>query len=114
MVYNSLFATRYGFIDKGTIVKEATQEEIRLETEENCYIESDNIEKAQSVLIQLGYEPVPSEKGLRIHKDIDLMRVCAAFSENGIRLTKHICSSIDLETYFMNLIGGGHNEPDKS
>lgn len=110
----SLFATRYGFIDNGTIVKEASQEEIRLETEENCYIESDNIEKAQSVLIQLGYEPVPAENGLRIRKDIDLMRVCAAFSENGIRLTKHICSSIDLETYFMNLIGGGHNEPDKS
>lgn len=39
----SLFATRYGFIDKGRIVKEATPEEIRIATEENCYLESDNI-----------------------------------------------------------------------
>lgn len=102
----SLFATRYGFIDNGTIVKEATQEEIRLATKENCYIESDNIEKAQAVLKGLGYAPVRSENGLRMCRDIDLMRVCAAFEGQGIRLTKHVCSNIDLETYFMDLVGG--------
>lgn len=102
----SLFATRYGFIDKGTIVKEATQEEIRLATEENCYIESDNIEKAQAVLKTLGYAPVQSENGLRMDREIDLMKVCAAFEKHGIRLTKHICNNMDLETYFMDLIGG--------
>ena len=102
----SLFATRYGFIDKGTIVKEATLEEIRMATEENCYIESDNIEKAESVLKTLGYEPVRSENGLRLTHDIDLMKTCAAFEKYGIRLTKHICNNMDLETYFMDLIGG--------
>ncbi|MGM9680665.1 MAG: ATP-binding cassette domain-containing protein [Eubacteriales bacterium] len=102
----SLFATRYGFIDRGTIVKEATQEEIRQATEENCYIESDRTEEAQAVLKTLGYTAVPSENGLRIDRDIDLMKVCAAFEKQGIRLTKHICSNMDLETYFMDLIGG--------
>lgn len=101
----SLFATRYGFIDKGTIVKEAIQEEIRMETEENCYIEADNITKAHDILTALGYKSVPHENGLHIHNDIDLMEVCAEFSRNNIRLTKHICSNMDLETYFMNLIG---------
>lgn len=102
----SLFATRYGFIDKGTIVKEATQEEVRMATEESCYIESDHIDKAESVLKTLGYKPVRSENGLRMPHDIDLMRTCAAFEKNGIRLTKHICNNMDLETYFMDLIGG--------
>lgn len=102
----SLFATRYGFIDKGTIVKEATQDEIRLATEENCFIEADNISKAEAVLKTLGYTSALFENGLRIDRDIDLMEVCMAFEKQGIRLTKHICSNMDLETYFMNLIGG--------
>lgn len=106
----SLFATRYGFIDGGVIVKEAAQEEIRMETEENCYIESDNIIKAREILQSQGYVTSPTEKGLRIKGDIDLMEVCAAFAEKHIRLTKHICNNIDLETYFMELIGGGNDE----
>lgn len=75
-------------------------------TEENCYIESDNIEKAESVLKTLGYKPVRNDGGLRMPHDIDLMRTCAAFETHGIRLTKHICNNMDLETYFMDLIGG--------
>ncbi|MGN1450924.1 MAG: ATP-binding cassette domain-containing protein, partial [Eubacteriales bacterium] len=95
----SLFATRYGFIDGGVIVKEATQEEIRLATEESCYIEADNVSAAGAVLKTLGYDSVPDKDGLRIGRDIDLMKVCAAFEKNGIRLTRHICSNMDLETY---------------
>lgn len=102
----SLFATRYGFIDQGMIVKEATPDEIRMATEENCYIETDCIEKAEMVLKTLGYKPVRSEGGLRMPHDIDLMRTCAAFEKYGIRLTKHICNKMDLETYFMDLIRG--------
>lgn len=102
----SLFATRYGFIDHGQIVKEATQEEIRTATEGGCYIEADNPAVAMRELKKLGYDAVPEENGLRMSTDIDLMRVCEAFAKNNIRLTKHICHNIDLETYFMNLIGG--------
>ena len=102
----SLFATRYGFIDKGTIVKEATQEEIRKATEENCYIEASNLKVAEKILKALGYAPVREENGLRLQKDIDLMKVCKAFADNDILLTKHICNNMDLETYFMDLIGG--------
>lgn len=101
----SLFATRYGFIDKGKIVREATPEEIRLATEENCYLEANDIVKAESILKALGYDAFPSDNGLRLHRDIDLMQVCAEFAKNGIRLTKHICHNIDLEQYFMELIG---------
>ncbi|MGN0695662.1 MAG: ATP-binding cassette domain-containing protein [Oscillospiraceae bacterium] len=106
----SLFATRYGFIDGGVIVKEATREEIQTETEESCCIESDNVIKAQEILDSLGYVTSPAEKGLRVKGDIDLMEVCSAFAEKHIRLTKHICNNIDLERYFMELIGGGNDE----
>lgn len=102
-----LFATRYGFIDKGRIVKEATPEEIKSATEENCYLEADNIAMAENILRSLGYDAYPSDNGLRLRHDIDLMKVCGEFAKNGIRLTKHICHNIDLEQYFMELIGEG-------
>ena len=102
----SLFATRYGFIDKGKIIKEATMEEIKDEMTEGCYIESDNLEKTQKLLKELGYNSKKYGAGLKVNKEIDLMQVCKAFEENKIKLTKHILNNVDLETYFMNLIGG--------
>ena len=102
----SLFATRYGFIDSGNIIKEATIEEIREATKENCYIEVDDVAVADKLLRELGYEPVSKEKGFVIDGDIELMKVCATFAANNVRLTKHVRNDVDLENYFINLIGG--------
>lgn len=102
----SLFATRYGFIEHGRIIKEVLPEEIARNTTESCYIESDDLAKAATILNRLGYRTVHEQAGLRVDTDIDLMTVCAEFDKDGIRLTKHIRDQIDLETYFMELIGG--------
>ncbi|MGN1235541.1 MAG: ATP-binding cassette domain-containing protein [Christensenellaceae bacterium] len=101
----SLFATRYGFIDGGRLIKEASPEEIAKATSEGCYIESDNAEKAARILTSLGYLPKRHEDGLQLDRDIDLMKVCRAFEREQINLTKHIRNNLDLEGYFMNLIG---------
>lgn len=100
----SLFATRYGFIDSGRIIKEATPDEIAKATSEGCYIESDDIEKAEAILKRLKYNPVYHENGLALEQDIDLMKVCSAFEKEKIKLTKHIRNNLDLEGYFMSLI----------
>ena len=100
----SLFATRYGFIDRGRIIKEATPDEIAKATSDGCYIESDDIVKAEEVLKRLEYRPIPHENGLALEQDIDLMQVCKAFEKEKIKLTKHIRNNLDLEGYFMSLI----------
>lgn len=101
----SLFATRYGFIDGGKIIKEATPEEIAKATSEGCYIESDDLIKADAILKAMGYNTSFHENGLQIDCDIDLMSVCRAFGQSKINLTKHVRNNLDLEGYFMNLIG---------
>lgn len=100
----SLFATRYGFIDGGKIIKEATPEEIAKDTSEGCYIESNDREKAAEILSGLGYAAKKHEGGLSLDCDIDLMKVCDAFKKEKIKLTKHVRNNLDLESYFMNLI----------
>lgn len=102
----SLFATRYGFIDEGRIIKEVLPEEIARNTQESCYIECDDLTKASIVLKRMGYSVAPEQYGLRVDTDIDLMAVCREFDKAGIQLTKHLRDQMDLETYFMNLIGG--------
>lgn len=101
----SLFATRYGFIDGGRIIKEAVPEEIAKATSDGCYIESSDNVKARVVLACLGYKSVAHENGLQLDCDVDLMKVCRAFEKEGIALTKHIRNNLDLEGYFMSLIG---------
>lgn len=102
----SLLATRYGFIDNGRILKEATAEEVVEATSEKCYLDVNNIPKAIERLKKLGYEPTEHEGKIKIPTDIDVMKVCADFSKNGIYLNKHIHAAVDLEEYFMRLIGG--------
>ena len=101
----SLFATRYGFIDGGRIIKEVTPEEIARATGEGCYIESDSIGIARTILERMGYSAKPHDGGLQIDKDIDLMLVCKNFEMQNIKLTKHVRNNLDLEGYFMTLIG---------
>jgi ABC-2 type transport system ATP-binding protein len=101
----SLFATRYGFIDNGRIIKEATAEEIQKATSSGCYIETSNDKKAIKILQKMGYSASQEEKGLRIDENIDLMAVCEEFAKNEIKLTDHIKNNINLESYFMNLLG---------
>lgn len=100
-----LFATRYGFIDGGKMIKEATSDEIAKATSDGCYIESDAPEKAAVLLRALGYPSVVHENGLQLERDIDLMEVCRTFEREKINLTKHVRNNLDLEGYFMRLIG---------
>lgn len=102
----SLLATRYGFIDNGRMLKEATAEEVVEATSEKCFLEVDKMEKALALLKTLGYNPTEKDGRIKIPTDIDVMKVCALFSENGVYLKKHIHASVDLEEYFMGLIGG--------
>lgn len=106
----SLFATRYGFIDGGRLIKQATAGEIAKATSEGCYIESDDVNKAYAILRQLGYGSSLHENGLLVDSDIDLMKVCRAFDKVKINLTKHVRNNLDLEGYFMSLISKAKGE----
>lgn len=102
----SLLATRYGFIDNGRILKEATAEEVIDATSEKCYLDVDDVDKAMECLTALGYKPTVQDEKIKIPTDVDLMKVCADFANHGVYLHKHIHASVDLEEYFMRLIGG--------
>ncbi len=102
----SLFATVYGFIADGHVVRETTAEEIFAATAERCRLVTDNDPAALPRLRAMGYRASMGEGGIDVATDVDLMRVCEDFRSAGIRLEKHIHAAIDLESYYMKLLEG--------
>lgn len=100
----SLFATRYGFIDNGKILKEVGAREIYESAASGCRIESDDNDKAFTVLKSLGYRHEINGESVFLDTDVDLMKVCAAFKKEKIRLTGHFRNGTDLESYFLRLV----------
>ena len=100
-----LLANRYGFIDKGRVVKEATYEEIIESTKEKNILICDDTLKAEAILKELGYTCLINHDNIQIDGPIDIMNICKVFLEKGIYLKHHSCSKLDLESYFLNLVG---------
>ncbi|MGM9857915.1 MAG: ATP-binding cassette domain-containing protein [Bacilli bacterium] len=101
----SLFATRFGFIDNGKILKETTIQEIKKESANRCFLLTTDNKKAIAILEQLGYVVTEKEQMLLVNSDVDLMEVCESFKKSKLRLLKHEVNAPDLENYFMRLIG---------
>ncbi len=102
----SLLATRYGFIDKGRVIKEVTSEEIHKATAKKSILTVTDTQKAVECLKNLGYNSFIKEDKVYTESDIDLMKVCRSFDVAGVYLNHYDSESIELEDYFLNLIGG--------
>ena len=57
-------------------------------------------------LKNLGYNSFIKEDKVYTESDIDLMKVCRSFDVAGVYLNHYDSESIELEDYFLNLIGG--------
>ena len=102
----SLLATRYGFIDNGKVIKEVTAEEIHKATAKKSILTVTDTQAAVKCLVELGYDAYIAEGKVYTERDIDLMKLCRAFDKVGIYLNHYDSESIELEDYFLNLIGG--------
>ena len=102
----SLLATRYGFIDKGRVIKEVTSDDIHMATAKKSILTVTDAERAAECLKSLGYNSYIKEGKLYTERNIDLMKVCRAFDDADIYLNHYDSETIELEDYFLNLIGG--------
>ena len=102
----SLLATRYGFIDNGRVIKEVTAEEIHKATAKKSILTVTDTKKAIECLENLGYKAYLEEGRIYTERNIDLMKVCKSFDLCGVYLEHYDSESIELEDYFLSLIGG--------
>ncbi len=105
--------TQYGFINKGELIEQISAKKLEEKLKSCIVIKVDNVEKATAIIEnQLGckdYE-VLNDKNIRLMQLVDKPEMVAqALVMSGIKLYSLNQNGLNLEDYFMNLIGGNKN-----
>ena len=106
-------ATCYGFLEKGRLLEEISAETLHERCRTCLRLTVDDAAKATAVLErELGtdqYEALPGNV-IELYALLDAPQaVSAALAAGGVALLGMEQKGSDLEAYFLNLIGGGHN-----
>ena len=106
----SKIATHYGFVDKGRIIKEITNNELQLNCKKRIEISVNNIKEASKYLEQncISYEVI-SDKIINIYDNVNISELAISLSAKGCSINEFHEKEESLENYYMNLIGGGAN-----
>lgn len=102
-------ATHYGFIDNGCLIKEIEAEELKAVCRKCVNIEVNNTRTLSHVLDAMGLEyTVLSDTRAAIYGEVRVSQLALAlhpYSCEIITITEH---NENLESYFVNLVGGEH------
>jgi ABC-2 type transport system ATP-binding protein len=107
----SKLATHYGFIEKGHIVKEISADELEAVCRKCVKVEVSDTKALIRVLDRMkkDYE-VLSATEANIFGDIILSELVMELAKENCNLLHSHEQDENLETYFINLVGGGENE----
>jgi ABC-2 type transport system ATP-binding protein len=110
----SNLVTYYGFIEKGVMIKQLSAEELSKECNKYLELKVDKVETMTALLEKkLGctsYKVTP-EYAIHIYDYLDQpSKISELAVMNGIGLNSIIVKEINLENYFISLVGGMSNE----
>lgn len=109
----SAVATCYGFLERGRLLEEITAQELRERCQVCLRLQVDDAAKASVIFhIKLGTDAfkVLPDNTLELYDHLDCPQaVSQALAEEGVFLQSMERRGSDLETYFLDLIGGGHH-----
>ena len=106
----SKLATYYGFIEKGHIVKEISAADLEAACRKCVRVEVSDTKALARVLDEkeMDYEIV-TDRTANIYGEITLSPLVLALAKENCELISSHEQDENLETYFINLIGGGEN-----
>lgn len=107
----SRLATHYGFIDKGHLVKEISAAELEAACRKCIKVEVSDTKALVRVLDAEGLEyEVISDTVANIYGKVNLSQLVLALAKEECELISSHEQDESLENYFINLVGGEHNE----
>jgi ABC-2 type transport system ATP-binding protein len=108
----SKLATTFGFIDKGKIINEITSEELFAKVSKEVIIKTDDNIKALGLLNEVYPKSVSKDDNgsLRISGVANSSDIVKLLIKSDINVLNFREQENGLEDYFINLIGGNHNE----
>ena len=109
----SQIATTYGFINKGRLIEHVSAEELKEKCKSYLRIDVDDAEKASDILKnRLSCENFEKadEHTIHVNEKTDTPEIFVkALVEGGVTVSQVARSGINLEQYFINLIGGNEH-----
>lgn len=110
----SMVVNSYAFIDNGKILEELTQESLSEKLQRFIRIKVNDAAKASVVLekkLNTSKFKVTGDNEILLHDFVDDSEtVSKALFEEGIAISKFSVEGIELEDYYLKLIGGGQYE----
>jgi ABC-2 type transport system ATP-binding protein len=104
----SRLATYYGFIDSGRMIREMSAKEMEEACRKRVRVEVSNVKALALVLDQMGYEyQIQSNTTADIYGEIKVSDLAARLSGEGCELLSMLERDESLESFYMNLVGGG-------
>lgn len=107
----SKLATHYGFIDAGRIVKEISAQELEKACRKCTRLTVSSTAVLSRVLEEMGIEyKIVSVTEADVYAKVNLAQLVNALSAESCELLSASEREESLESYYVNLIGGGRNE----
>lgn len=110
----SKLATRYGIINDGVLIEEFTEEELIKRCQSSLIVKVNNVNRACEILkneLATDKFSVLNENTLEVFDFIDTPGdVTKVLSKNDISVDSISTKTVDLEDYFMKVIGGTQND----
>lgn len=104
----SRLATHYGFIDKGRMVKEISAEELEAACRKCTRVEVTDTKALSRVLETMGMEyEIRSDREADIFAKVNVTKLVFALRAEGCDLLEITKREESLESYYINLVGGG-------
>ncbi len=106
----SKFATHYGFIDGGRIVKEISAGELEASCRKCMQAEVSDVRTMARVLDAKGIEyNILSERTADIYEKLNVTELVTALAKENCELYSIKEQDESLESFYVNLVGGGRN-----
>lgn len=107
----SKLATHYGFINEGSIVKEISAEELEEQFKKCTIVEVNETTILSKTLEALGIEyRIVDHSHAEIYGETPISEIVVKLSENGCQIKNIHNQDETLETFYINLLGGGNHE----
>ena len=107
----SRLATHFGFIDKGQVIKEISASELEEVCRKCMHMTVSDTKSLVRVLDELGMEyAVLSEREADIFGEISVTELTMKLASGGCEILKIQEKDESLESYYINLLGGGKDE----
>jgi ABC-2 type transport system ATP-binding protein len=105
------FATHYGFIDNGIMLKEITAKELLANCRKSIQIDVSNTTTLTPILdrLQVEYEIISNTQA-NLYGEVPISELTLALAKDNCQLLSIREQNEDLESYYMNLVGGNKYE----